>query len=168
MCAKLVQCEICGKRFSSKGIGTHVWRKHGDGVGFDPNIGYKFGRIAWNRGLTKENNTSVAKMANSLKRSMSSSEQAVNDDGKLKQRYINKRVNAKKENIEFHLSYEQYIQLVIDAGLKSSQLGFTGEGYVLGRYNDAGAYEYGNCRFITQKENSHEKLKRLYPQKYKD
>jgi hypothetical protein len=53
--------------------------------------------------------------------------------------------------------------LVADAGLKSSQLGYTGEGYVLGRYNDSGNYEIGNCRFITQKENSDEKNKRLFP-----
>ena len=60
------------------------------------------------------------------------------------------------------------MNLVNEAGLKSSQLGFTGEGYVLGRCNDSGGYEPGNCRFITQKENSDEKNRRLYPDKYKD
>lgn len=107
-------------------------------------------------------------MAESLKRPMSELEQALNDDGKLRRRYSNKRVNAQKENIPFNLTYEQYIELVNDAGLKSSQLGFTGEGYVLGRNNDSGGYEPGNCKFITQKENSDEKNKRLYPDKYKD
>ena len=83
---------------------------------------------------------------------------SVNDDGKLYRRWTNKRVNAKKENIKCLLFYEDYCKLVHEAGLVSSQLGFNGEGYVLARYNDTGCYEYGNCRFIKQKENSDEKM----------
>lgn len=82
---------------------------------------------------------------------------ALDDDKKLKRRYINKRVNAAKENIGFHLTFEDYAHLVKEAGLVSSQLGFTGEGYVLARYDDTGDYEVSNCRFITQKENADEK-----------
>ena len=164
-----VQCELCGQWFSIKGIGTHRWRMHGAGINFNPNAGYVSGtREAWNKGLTKETNESLCRMSNSLKRPQTPLEQSINDDGKLKRRYTNKRVNAKKENIDFNLSYEEYMDLVNEAGLKSSQLGFTGEGYVLGRNNDSGPYEKGNCRFITQKENSDEKMKRLYPDKYKD
>ena len=79
----------------------------------------------------------------------------INDDGKLRQRFCNKRVNAAKENIEFNLTFEEYCDLVQEAGLVSSQLGFagTGKNYVLARYNDEGPYEIGNCRFITQHEN---------------
>lgn len=163
-----IQCEVCGKWFGRKGLGTHVWRMHGAGQQFNPNAGYALGiRQAWNKGLTKETNEAVARMANSLKREQTELEQGVNDDGKLKQRYINKRVNAQKEGIAFNLTYDQYVGLVASANLKSSQLGFTGENYVLGRYNDTGAYEVGNCRFITQKENAEEKSRRLYPERYK-
>lgn len=77
----------------------------------------------------------------------------MNDDCKLKTRWVNKRVNAAKEGIDFDLTYDEFIELVSEAHLKSSQLGFTGENYVLARYNDQGAYTRGNCRFITQKEN---------------
>ena len=35
----------------------------------------------------------------------------LDDDGKLKRRYINKRVNAAKENIPFKLSFEEYVNL---------------------------------------------------------
>ena len=80
----------------------------------------------------------------------------VDDDGKLKRRWINKRVNAEKESIPFNLTYDEYVQLVESAGLKSSNLGFTGDNYVLARYNDTGAYAFGNCRFITHKENMEE------------
>lgn len=77
----------------------------------------------------------------------------IDNDGKLRQRFSNKRVNAKKEGIEFELTFKEYCQLVEEAGLISSQLGFKGENYVLARYNDEGPYKVGNCRFITQKEN---------------
>ena len=51
----------------------------------------------------------------------------LDDNGKLHQKYVNKRVNAGKEGISFELSFDEYCQLVRDAGLKSSDLGFTGE-----------------------------------------
>ena len=81
----------------------------------------------------------------------------LDDDGKLRRRWLNKRVNADKEGIEFKLSFAQFCSLVSEAGLVSSQLGFSGEGYVLARYRDAGPYAYGNCRFITQTENMAER-----------
>lgn len=166
---KLIQCDICGQWFSIKGIGSHKWRMHGDGINFDSYAGYIKGtRKAWNKGMTKETNPSIARMAESLKKPMSELEQSLNDDGKLRQRYSNKRVNAQKENIPFNLTYEQYMELVNDAGLKSSQLGFTGEGYVLGRNGDVGGYEPGNCRFITQKENADERNKKHLMGKYKN
>lgn len=77
----------------------------------------------------------------------------VDDDGKLYQRYKNKCINAEKEGLSCDLTYEEFCQLVCDAGLVSSKLGFTGEKYVLARYNDSGNYTVDNCRFITQKEN---------------
>lgn len=81
----------------------------------------------------------------------------INDDNKLRQKWLNKRNNAKKENIAFNLSFEEFCQLVKDANLVSSDLGYSGRMYVLARYNDTGDYSYNNCRFITQKENSDEK-----------
>ena len=114
---------------------------------------------AWNKGLTKETSKSVAKYASSLTKPKPRWQLAVDDDGKIQQRYCNKRVNAAKEGIDFELSFEEYCTLVKEAGLKSSQLGFTGDNYALARYNDTGPHKYGNCRFITQKENYAEKVK---------
>lgn len=81
----------------------------------------------------------------------------VDDDGKLKRKWINKRVNAQKEGIDFCLSFDEFRFLVQDAGLRSSDLGFTGKYYVLARYGDSGPYSFGNCRFITQAQNALEK-----------
>lgn len=156
-------CPHCGRLFTKKGIGSHIWRVHGPGKSFDPNAGYKNGtRLPWNKGLTKETNASVAACSKKLTRVKSERELALDDDGKLKDKWKNKRVNAAHEGIEFDLTFDDYMDLVEEAGLKSSQLGFTGQGYVLARYNDTGGYTKGNCRFITQKENSDEKCKRLF------
>lgn len=82
----------------------------------------------------------------------------IDDDGKLGRKYHNKKSNVKKHNLKFLLTYEEFTSLVVKAGLKSSQLGFTGEGYVLARYGDRGPYKIGNCRFITQAENMKERV----------
>lgn len=53
--------------YSRKGIATHIWRSHGEGKNHDPNIGYKFGsREIWNKGLTKETNTRVREISETL------------------------------------------------------------------------------------------------------
>lgn len=124
--------------------------------------------VAWNNGLTKETSESVKHGSELLKRKKSDLELELDDDGKLMQRWRNKRVNAKKEGIECKLSFDEYCTLVKEAGLVSSQLGFTGEKYVLGRYNDEGDYTLENCRFITQKENNDEKQERIFKAKGKE
>lgn len=83
--------------------------------------------------------------------------ECIDDDGKLKKRYINKKYAAKYVNIEFDLTFNEYCELVSNAGLKSSNLGYNGDNYVLARYNDTGGYSKNNCRFITQKENMKER-----------
>jgi hypothetical protein len=79
----------------------------------------------------------------------------LNDDGKLKQRYYNKRSNAAKENIEFLLSPKQFMQLMVDAGITSSDCGV--KGYHLARNNDTGPYKIGNCSFVWYLVNLQEK-----------
>lgn len=156
-----VVCKYCNKKYSKHGIGTHIWRVHGEGKTFRPGVGH----IPWNKGHTRETDSRVDKISKSLERNMIPIEVDINDDGKLIQKWRNKCVNAKKEGLVCNLTYEQFCQLLIDANLKSSQLGFSGDGYVLARYNDSGNYEIGNCRFVTQKENIDEKNKRSYPDK---
>lgn len=36
-----IECPHCGKFFKKRGIKAHIWRVHGDGQNFDPNMGYK-------------------------------------------------------------------------------------------------------------------------------
>jgi very-short-patch-repair endonuclease len=64
----MIKCQFCGKEYTKKGIGTHIWRNHGDGKKFNPNIGYLIGnQKIWNKGLTKENNNGVRKISEGLK-----------------------------------------------------------------------------------------------------
>lgn len=62
------QCPECGSFFSSKGLGSHRWRAHGAGRSHKP---IKPGtRPAWNKGLLKTTNESLAKQARSVSRSI--------------------------------------------------------------------------------------------------
>lgn len=58
-----IKCEYCNKEYSIKGIGTHIWRTHGEGKTFKAN---NQNRIAWNKGKTKESDERVQKYANAL------------------------------------------------------------------------------------------------------
>ena len=76
-------------------------------------------------------------------------------DRKLKQKFWNKRVNAAKESIEFNLTLEQFVQLMESSNITLDDLHI--KGHHLSHYNDSGAYEIGNCRFVHYLENYAEK-----------
>jgi hypothetical protein len=66
--------------------------------------------------------------------------------------------NSKLRGSTCTLTFEQYIHLAISAGLKSpDQIGKRINSYQMARFGDVGVYEYGNCRFITMKQNLEEK-----------
>lgn len=70
-----IKCQYCGKEYSKKGIGTHIWRTHGEGKNFDPNKGYKNKtRNAWNKGLTKETDDRVKSYSETRSSKISSGE----------------------------------------------------------------------------------------------
>jgi hypothetical protein len=73
----------------------------------------------------------------------------------LRQKFQNKRVNARKEGIPFRLSVDDFVSLVKEAGLTADDLHI--KGYHLSRYCDSGAYEIGNCRFVHYLDNYGEK-----------
>jgi hypothetical protein len=86
------KCTYCGKEYSDGGIGTHIWRTHGDGKNHDSNIGYLKGtRIVWNKGLTKDINDSVKKQADTLSKGL------VNGD--TKKGFLNKKHSDKSRKI---------------------------------------------------------------------
>ena len=58
-----MKCKYCGKEYSSKGIGTHIWRAHGEGQEFNPNTSNK---KPWNLGLTKNTDIRVKRGSEKL------------------------------------------------------------------------------------------------------
>jgi hypothetical protein len=64
-----VSCEVCGKFFSRKGIGSHIWRVHGAGVGFKP---VKPGTPSPRKGKTKETDESLRRQSLTLQEGLKS------------------------------------------------------------------------------------------------
>lgn len=77
-------------------------------------------------------------------------------DRHIYRKFSNKRVNAKKEGIEFLLSYEEFLTLMGNANVTVDDLHI--KGYHLARYHDRGAYSIDNCRFIPYLDNYSEKV----------
>jgi hypothetical protein len=55
------------------------------------------------------------------------------------------------------ITFDEYINMIQDAGLRPSMIGLRRGQYHLARFNDSGAYSPGNCRFIPQEQNQHER-----------
>jgi len=91
-------CELCGKSFSIRGLGTHVWRMHGNGKNHDPNIGYKSAnRTAWNKNLTKEQDDRVKKQGETYSKNLK--------NGKVSPSFLGKsHTLSSKEKISSKLS----------------------------------------------------------------
>ena len=76
-------------------------------------------------------------------------------DRSTKQKFWNKRVNARAEGIEFKLTLDEFVELMKAAGITTDDLHI--KGYHLARYEDSGSYEVGNCRFVHYLVNYGEK-----------
>jgi hypothetical protein len=65
---------------------------------------------------------------------------------------------AKLNDIEFNLSFDEYLTMLYDANITSlDQVGQKPHQYAIGRYGDTGGYVVGNCRYITVTENVSER-----------
>lgn len=69
------------------------------------------------------------------------------------EKFTNKKLNARRDGIEFLLTIEQYDFLLKKANITIEQVGRGRGKFCLGRYGDVGPYSLENCRFITQEEN---------------
>lgn len=84
----------------------------------------------------------------------------VDDDGKLRKRYKNKKSNSKITGVKFLLSFSEYVELLSSAELKSSDLGHGSvKRYFLVRKVGCETYAVGQCEFITSEEHIRRKPK---------
>ena len=91
------KCPFCNKEYCKKGILTHIWRKHEDGINHDPNIGYlnKDRKQIWNKGLTKDTNNSVKQMALTLKNRYNSGELIASFKGRKHSSQTKEKISKK-------------------------------------------------------------------------
>ena len=100
------ECPHCGKQYSVKGMGTHIWRKHTEkGKNWTGNNdGYKKGtRNAWNKGLTKETDERIKKYSETNHKKFQSGENVSYFKGKkhtekTKEKIRQARINYLKKN----------------------------------------------------------------------
>lgn len=92
-----MDCNICGKQFSSKGIGTHKWRVHGAGVNHHTNLGVRRKTPVWNRGLRKDTDIRVRRNGASVSSTMQ-------NKVKLGLFIPNKMTQAEKEKLSIRQS----------------------------------------------------------------
>jgi very-short-patch-repair endonuclease/ribosomal protein L37AE/L43A len=59
------RCPYCEKEYTKRGIGTHIWRKHGEGINWKLN---NKNRTAWNKGLRKDTDDRVRRYSESYKK----------------------------------------------------------------------------------------------------
>lgn len=71
----------------------------------------------------------------------------------------NLKAGAKRVGRVCTLSFEEYTNLAVKAGMKSAdQIGKNkDDDYQMGRIGDRGDYVWGNCRFITKRQNLEER-----------
>lgn len=93
MLTEKIKCTVCGKEYTKNGIGTHIWRSHGAGIGFTANnAGYEIGtRQAWNKGLSVSSDDRVKQNADAISRTF---QKQINDGSYIPRR---KGVAARKE-----------------------------------------------------------------------
>lgn len=55
------------------------------------------------------------------------------------------------------ITFQDYLDLIVQSGLRPAKIGKRKGQFHLARYNDIGAYSLNNCRFIPQEENQRER-----------
>ncbi len=105
------KCLICNKEYSIYGIGSHIWKMHGEGRNHDPNAGYKKGRIIWNKGLTKDTDERVKRcgetLTKHLKEGLFKHHSKNTELTKEHKQKISDKINERIKNGEWHTSFSK-------------------------------------------------------------
>lgn len=134
--SKKIKCKYCGKEYSIKGIGAHIWRVHGKGKKFIPNPNPNFG--GWNKGLTKENNKSLKKMSNTLKEGYES--------GRIKNVWKNRTHDkSAREKIRKSINERYANGWEVKCGRAKK---YTYESPIAGKVKVDGTWELSVCKYL--------------------
>ena len=88
--------------------------------------------------------------AHGAKFRVSDKETRLDDDGKLHKRYSDKRRHTRRDGVEFSLTYDEYLQLLDNAGLVSSQLGRGKDKFSLVRFDTSLGFTFNNSHFVNR------------------
>lgn len=147
-----VVCPICGQKVTIEGKQTHAEARHW-------NASNSF-LSSWNAS-EKYLSASNEERYYMYRQERNPYRFKVDDDGTVIIKYYKKKIDARRRDIMFILTLEDYCKLIYDAGIKVSDIGWGkngGNDYVLARYHDIGPYAVGNCRFTTQQQNVSEAI----------
>jgi hypothetical protein len=81
-----------------------------------------------------------------------------NLDRVARRKWRTKLRTSELRGLSVNITYDQYKDLMVDAGIQPNQIGTGEHDYCLARYKDLGHYTLGNCRFITNHENMLEQI----------
>lgn len=105
------KCPECGEIYSKKGIGAHYWRNHTEeGQEFDPNSDYGKNRVAWNKGLTKEDDERIKKQIETFKERIEEGEIDTSKMGGVTEesrKKIKTTIKEKVKNGNWHYSFSK-------------------------------------------------------------
>jgi hypothetical protein len=102
-------CNACCKTYSRKGIGTHYWLKHGDGIPHLERIHAQTrkmhelnrGRSSWNAGLTAKTDPRIAKSAELVRKKYESGVLTPTFAGKKHTEESKKKLSMTLRNMEY-------------------------------------------------------------------
>lgn len=126
------ECPYCKKLFNNRGINGHVWRLHTE-EGSKYKRKYEKGKVAWNKGLTKETNEALKRKGETLKRNIKLGLVIPNQLGKphtqeTKDKVSRSRIKYLQENPEKvpyllnHSSKESYPEKVFKNALVENEI----------------------------------------------
>ena len=141
-------CPHCGKEYSKNGIGTHIWRNHTEeGQKFNPNTGTydRTGRVAWNKGLTKETDERVKKQGRTfhnryvngeINRSSSKhSEETKRKISEIRKKFLLEHPDKVPYKLN-HSSKQSYPEKFFENFLNENNIKFSKEYYACGYWLD--------------------------------
>lgn len=124
----IYRCPFCGIEKSKAGIGTHVWKVHGEGK--DKNSGFRKGKFnpAWNKGLTKETDERVRKQGKSYSKKYKGRRKNIKLSDEVKEKISKGRIKYLLEHpdkvpyIINHSSKESYPERIFKQALIDSNI----------------------------------------------
>lgn len=137
------KCDECGFITNKQGIKGHYWKKHTkEGNNQENNIGFENGtRIAWNKGLTKEDSEIIVKQAALQSKTKKSNPRKVKHSEETKKKLSNNKISFYEKNPDkipyrlYHSSKESYPEKLLREYFEANNITGWIQEYPFGMYS---------------------------------